>query len=215
MKIIFLLMFFLLQATSHSASAAKENSSTKAIKKLQAMLQDSNSEKERLTAENAKLSGEIDQLKKEAEKNKTEKTAMLSKEQKLNSEITAQKQFTDEYRKRLEEATTKIHEIIGKYNALNQSNNELNQTHEQLKSVQQKTEAELMRCDNNNVKMLDAAKTVIKGYENCQNKNALDLLLDSEPFTGIKSVEFEKIAQEYEDKLRKQKYLKIETSGAK
>jgi len=61
--------------------------------------------------------------------------------------------------------------------------------------------------------MFEGAKQVIAGYNSCQTKDIFDSIIDAEPFSQIKNVEFEAIIQEYEDKLHKQKYH--ENSNAK
>ena len=208
MKILLLAASAMLLLAGHTAQAAKDGGSAKTIKKLQIMVQDANAEKKRLTTENAKLLAELDKLKKQADQDGKAKTALEAKEKKLNGDITAYKKLNDDYRGRLDAATARIHEIIDKYNALNQSKDELAAELNKLKNTQQFTSAELQRCENNNVKMYEGAKKVIDGYQKCKNKGIVDTLLDAEPFTQINSVEFETLAQEYEDKLRKQRYQK-------
>lgn len=193
------------------AQAAKDSGNAKALKKLQMMVKDANAEKDRLTAENAKLLADLESLKKQAELDKKAKTDWEGKEKKLNSEIAFQKKQGDDLHGRLDEATSRIHEIIDKFNALNQSKNDLATTHEQLKNTQQFTSTELKRCEANNIKMYEHSKGVVSGYQQCRDKGLLETIIDAEPFTQIKSVESEKIAQEYEDKLRKQKFFKTET----
>jgi chromosome segregation ATPase len=192
------------------AQATKDTGNNKALKKLQMMVKDANTEKDRLTAENAKLLAELEGLKKQAELDKKAKTDWEGKEKKLSAEIAFQKKQGDELGGRLDEATGRIHEIIDKFNALNQAKNDLAMTHEQLKNTQQFTSTELKRCEANNIKMYEHSKAIVTGYQQCREKGLLETVMDAEPFTQIKSVESEKIAQEYEDKLRKQKFLKTE-----
>lgn len=194
--------------------AAKENASTKALKKLQAMVSEANAEKERLAGENAKLLTQVQDLQKQMDKVNKDKTSLEGKEKKLNSEIGLYKNQSDELRGRLQAATQRIQEVVDKYNALNQAKNELAAEHGELKNVQQFTSFELKRCETNNIKMFEGAKAIIGGYEKCQKKGLVDTVLSTEPFTQIKSVEFENLAQEYEDKLRKQRFQKTEVKAA-
>jgi chromosome segregation ATPase len=214
MKKIIPITLALLAIGGQPVEAAKENASAKAVKKLQLMVQEANAEKERLTAENAKLQTDLDALKKQAEQEGKAKTVLEAKEKKLNGEISTQTQLVGEYRSRLDQATARIHEVIEKYNGLNQSKNDLATEHEQLKNTQQFTASELKRCETNNIKMYEGAKKMIGGYEKCQRKDVIDTIIDSEPFTGLQNVEFETLAQEYEDKLRKQKFQKTVTPQA-
>ena len=66
-------------------------------------------------------------------------------------------------------------------------------------------ETELQNCEGKNIKLYEAAEEVLNAYE---HNTLFDSLLESEPIFQIKSVELESIVQEYEDKLRKQKYVK-------
>lgn len=189
--------------SSGAAIAAKESGSAKAIAKLQMMVKDATAERDRLKTENATIAGELDQLKKQLEQ---EKSSAASLGDKLNSELAAQKASADEIRVRLDNTTAKLREVIEKYNALNKSKNELTLEHTTLQNSQQFTASELKACESKNIKMYEAAKEVIAGYQSCQNKGIVDTLLDAEPVLQIKSVEFETLMQEYEDKLNKQKF---------
>jgi hypothetical protein len=53
--------------------------------------------------------------------------------------------------------------------------------------------------------LYEAAEEVLNAYE---HNSLFDSLLESEPVFQINSVQLESIVQEYEDKLRKQKYVK-------
>ncbi len=191
-------------------SAAKKDGSAKAIAKLQMMVREATAERDRIKTENAAVAAELEQVKKQLEQ---EKLASVALGDQLNGEITAQKASADEIRTRLDNTTAKLHEVIDKYKALNKSKNELTVEHTTLQSSQQFTASELKACESKNIKMYEGAKEIIEGYQRCQNKGMLDVLLNSEPLTQIKNVEFETIVQEYEDKLNKQKFHATSISG--
>jgi hypothetical protein len=75
-----------------------------------------------------------------------------------------------------------------------------------LQNAQQATSSDLKTCEAKNVKMFEGAKAVMDGYQSCQKRGIVDTLIGSEPFSQVKDVEFENAMQDYEDKLRKQKY---------
>ncbi|MEQ1546715.1 hypothetical protein [Methyloglobulus sp.] len=189
-----------------SVNAAKENGSAKTIKKLQMMIQDVTADRDRLNAESTKMLADLTQAKKDLEQEKKAKTAFEVKEKKLNSEIAAQKSNADEIRSRLESTTVRLHEVIDKYNALNQAKNQLTAEHGSLKTTQQFTATELKACESKNIKLYEGTKEVIASYQSCKNKGIVDTLMDAEPILQINNVGFETIAQEYEDKLHKQKF---------
>jgi len=192
------------------SAAPKEGGSAKVIKKLQLMVQDATAERDRVKAESAKQLADMELAKKEVEKNlekeKKAKAELEKKELKLNGEIAAQISNAEEIRGRLDKTTAKLHEVIDKYNALNQAKNELANEHANLQNTQQFTASELKACETKNVKMFEGAKLVIAGYKRCQDKDLIDMVTDSEPATQITNIGFEKIIQDYEDKLIKQKF---------
>ncbi len=185
------------------AAPRDSGGNAKIVSKLQAMVNEITTERDRLKAENAKIAAELETQKGQV---KQEKDAALSLEQRLNTELSSQKASSDEIRGRLDNTTDKLREVIDKYNALNKAKNDLAAEHAKLQNNQQFTASELKMCESKNIKMYQGAKDVIDGYHNCQNKGIVDTLIESEPFLQIKNVEFETIIQEYEDKLNKQKY---------
>lgn len=201
--IVFLLGWVAMLSAQPVYAAKKDNASAKAISKLQMMVKDATAERDRLKTENATISAELAQVKKQLEQ---EKTAKIDLEAQLNSELAAQKSSVEQTKSHLDNTTAKLREVIDKYNALNKSKNELAAEHLKLQNDQQFTSSELKACEHKNLKMFEGAKEIIAGYESCQNKGFLDSLIDSEPLTKINNVEFETIIQEYEDKLRKQKF---------
>ena len=172
------------------------------VSKLQAMVNEITSERDRLKIENAKIAAEFETLKGQVQQ---EKEAAVLLEERLNTELSSQKASSDEIRGRLDNTSASLREVIDKYNALNKSKNELAAEHLNLQHIQQLTASELKLCENKNIKMYEGAKEIIDGYHNCQNRVIVDALIGSEPFLQIKNVEFETIIQEYEDKLNKQK----------
>lgn len=205
-SIVFMSLAIFVSIMQPVCAASKEGGSAKVIKKLQMMVQEATAERDAIKTEIVKITAELDQAKKDLEKEQKSKAELEKKELKLNSEIAAQKSNAEEIRGRLDKTTAKLHEVIDKYNALNQSKNELAAEHVKLQNTQQFTASELKTCESKNVKMFEGAKQVIAGYERCQNKGMFDNLVDSEAATQINSVGFENIVQEYEDKLIKQKF---------
>ncbi|KJV05086.1 hypothetical protein [Methylocucumis oryzae] len=167
------------------------------------MVHEITTERDRLQADNAKLLTDLDAAKAEAAKQKEAATAV---EQTLNNALTAQKASTDEVHKRLDATMAKLHEVIDKYNALNKAKNELTTDYAGLQNTQQLTANELKACEAKNANMYQGAQQVMKSLAACQNRGVIETLTGSEPFTQIGNVEFELLMQEYEDKLKKQKY---------
>jgi len=170
--------------------------------KLQAMVNSLTAERDAAVAEKDKLASEIEKLKKD-------KSAAASAEARLSGELAAQKSSAAEVKTRLEQTHTKLLEVIEKYKVLNQEKADLARTHDELQTVQHTTEAELLGCEGKNLKLFEAAKKMLEGYD---NQGVMEALFKSEPVLGFKSVEMESLAQEYEDKLRKQTYRRGEVA---
>jgi chromosome segregation ATPase len=198
-----LLIGSLLSATAQAAPRAADANS-KVVLKLQAMVKEITGERDLLKMEKDKLDSEIEQLKKD-------KAAAASAEDRLNRELAAQKTSNAAVSSTLEQTHAKLLEVIEKYNVLNQANNELGATYANLQNSHKQTETELQSCETKNIKLFEAGKEVLNSYE---NNGVLDTLLKSEPILQFKSVEMEALVQEYEDKLRKQKYQHKELAAA-
>lgn len=186
-------------------AAPRDNAggNAKMVNKLQSMVKDITTERDQIKAENGKLTTEIESLKSQVSQ---EKEASAALEGSLNAELSAAKASKEELQSRVDATTAKLREVVDKYNALNKSKNDLSVAHTTLQSTQQVTASELKQCESKNLKMFEGAKEIIDGYHHCQNKDIVDTLIDSEPFSQIKNVEFETIIQDYEDKILKQKY---------
>lgn len=197
-----LLLCSLLSTTTQAAPRPAADGNNKAVLKLQTLVKEVTTERDLLKTEKDKLASDIEKLKKD-------KDAAASAEERLGSELAAQKSTNASVSSTLEQTHAKLLEVIEKYNVLNKAKNELSATHVNLENTQKQTESNLQNCEGKNLKMFEAAKEVLNSYE---NKSVLDSLLKSEPILQFKSVEMETIIQEYEDKLIKQKYQHKELS---
>ena len=197
-----LLLCSLLSTTTQAAPRPAADGNNKAVLKLQTLVKEVTTERDLLKTEKDKLVSDIEKLKKD-------KDAAASAEERLGSELAAQKSTNASVSNTLEQTHAKLLEVIEKYNVLNKAKNELSATHVNLENTQKQTESNLQNCEGKNLKMFEAAKEVLNSYE---NKSVLDSLLKSEPILQFKSVEMETIIQEYEDKLIKQKYQHKELS---
>ncbi len=179
-----------------SAPRPAADANNKALAKLQASVKDITTERDTLKTEKDKITAELEQLKKAKEQAATN-------EERLNAELQAQKNTNSTVSGTLEQTHAKLVEVIEKYNNLNKAKNELTATYTQLDATQKQTSTELQTCEAKNIKLYDAGKEVLAHYE---GKNVFDSVLKAEPILQFKSVELEGLVQEYEDKLRSQKY---------
>lgn len=183
-------------------SAAQRDKGDAALQKLQATLKSITSERDAAKTESAKLTTELEQLKKDSAK--AAAAAEAAKEQ-LNTDLAAQKSTNDETKDRLDKTTARLLEVIDKYKALNQSKNELSNELALLKQQHEATTQQLSTCTEHNVKLYEAGKDLLERYN---TKGTIAGLLQDEPLLQFNSVEMENILQDYEDKLRSGEYKK-------
>jgi chromosome segregation ATPase len=208
---LFLLLASLLAGVVNAAPR-EGGGSGKAVAKLQAMVRDITSERDALKTERDAIIAEKEKLTAEIDKYKKEQAASAVAESRLSSELNTAKTNNEAMTGRLDKTNAKLLEVIEKYNALNQQKNELTANHGSLEDLQRQTKTELQSCEGKNIKMYEATKALLKSYE---KKDVFDTLLKSEPVLQLKTVEMETIIQEYEDKLRKQKYQHKEITVTK
>jgi len=190
-----ILIVSLMSVNTKAENRPAADANTKALAKLQALVKAANSERDLMKTEKDKLSADVEQLKKEV-------ATKTSDEQRINNELTAQKSSNATVSNTLQQTHAKLMDVIEKYNALNKSKNELSVLHVNLENSHKQTEAQLQTCEEKNIKLFEAGKEILNTYE---NKSVMDSFLKSDPIFQFKSVEMEGIAQEYEDKLSKQK----------
>jgi chromosome segregation ATPase len=186
-----------------AARKDRESGSSRAIKKLQLMVNEITTERDRLKTEHAKSIADLETLKKQLE---TEQKKTKVESEKHANELATREKITGEVRSHLDAAMAKLREVIDKYNVLNEANHRLQLEHNELKNKQQFISTELNICQSKNVKMAVVAKDVINQYQRCQEKGIVETVLDTEPLFQINNIKFEKMMQDYEDKLSKEHY---------
>ncbi len=186
--------------TAHAAPREAGKGDGGAVLKLQAMVKSLTTEKDAAKAETAKVSAELDTLKKES--SASAKAADAAKQQ-LDSELSEQKNSNTQVRERLDQTNARLLEVIEKYKVLNQNKGAVENELAELKNKQQVTEQKLASCTEHNVKLYESGKELLERY---QNKGTISSLLQDEPALQFNSVEMESIIQEYEDKLRSGEY---------
>jgi len=201
LKTLFALVLLTAQITPvHAAPREAGKGDNGAVLKLQAMVKSLTTEKEAAKAETAKVSAELDTLKKES--SASAKAADAAKQQ-LDSELSEQKNSNTQVRERLDQTNARLLEVIEKYKVLNQNKGAVENELAELKNKQQVTEQKLASCTEHNVKLYESGKELLERY---QNKGTISSLLQDEPALQFNSVEMESIIQEYEDKLRSGEY---------
>ena len=199
LKLISMVLLVFINCENHVLAAPTKSADANAkaaMAKLQAMVKEATTARDTIKTEKDKISAELEQVKKEKD------SANLEGER-LHSELEAQKTSSAAVSDKLEQTHVKLLEVIDKYNALNKSKNELTVLNTNTQNTLKQTESNLQTCENKNIKLFEAAKEILSGYD---NKSIFDAVLKEEPIFKFKSVEMESLVQEYEDKLRKAKF---------
>lgn len=212
-RVILLAAMTIGSATAAPRDAGGGNAKA-AVNKLQTMVKEITTERDALKAENAKVAAELEAVKGQQKQSQDAVTAAATEQKKLAEDLAAQKSTAEEVHQRLDNTTAKLREVVDKYNALNKAKNDLAVAYTALQNAQQATSSDLKACEAKNVKMFEGAKAVMDGYQSCQKRGIVDTLVGSEPFSQVKDVEFENAMQDYEDKLRKQKYQPPKTPSS-
>ncbi len=193
-----LLIAVVVQNTAQAQVTRRDEGNARIVNRLQGMVRSITAERDVLKAENEKLAAEIEILKRE-------KDTVVSAQERLSSELDVQKTAAEAVRSRLDTVHAKLQEIVGKFNTLNQAKHRLDQAHTELQSLQAFTRAELLVCEDKNIKMYQATREILDTYQD-RNQSFWSRLIEVEPILRFNSVEVENIIQEYEDKLISQKY---------
>lgn len=202
---VLLLLGCLLSVPAQAAPRDAGKADGGAVQKLQTMVKSLTSERDAAKAESAKLTAEIELLKKENRETSAKVAAAEAAKEQLGGELAAQKSSYSDVRDRFDKDHARLMDEIEKRKEVIQAKNELNNELMSLKNKQQATEQQLNVCGEHNVKLLQSSKDLLDRY---QNKGTFSSLLQDEPALQFNSVEMENIIQEYEDKLNAGHYVR-------
>ena len=167
-------MLILLGLVAGTSSTWAGDVDDQKVLRVQRQLRQITQERDALQGENSQLKGQIEDLNKKLAGLKKSSDNALAKSRENNTTLSAN----------LENVTLK----------LRQTESAKNQLQETVIGQAQQIES----CEANNVKMVQINREVVDRYE---KKGAFDALLQREPLTQLKRVEFENIVQEYQDQI--------------
>lgn len=166
-----------------------------ALMKLQAALKAMTAERDAAKAESGKLTGEVEQLRKD------HSAAVAAKDQ-LSGSLDAQRNASQALQGRIQSVEAKLSESAEKNRELTQNKASLTQELTALKAKQQATEQQLQVCGQHNGKLVKSAEDLLEKY---QSKGSIASLMQDEPLLQFQSVEMEDIAQQYRDQISSEK----------
>lgn len=149
--------------------------------KVQRMLRQVALERDTLQTENVKLKGEVEALNRKLGDLKKNSEAVLGKSRASYTSLNENFQQTTQNLLKAESEKNQLQEAIA----------------EQAQLV--------VSCEDKNAKMVLINRELLTRYE---KKGPLDAMLQREPLTQLKRVEFENIAQEYQDRIDHMQFKK-------
>ncbi len=177
-----------------SRDAGGERGGDQALAKAQKLLRAVAAEKAKLEAENRDLDAEVQKLK---ERNETleltleETRGTLDDSEKSNVRLESRLQRTED---RLARTEDKLRELIDLYKAQSRKLAETEATLAETQDTLAYTEDELADAENKNLTLFKANREMLDAYV---GKSGWDGFMQREPFTGLKQVEVENMAQDF------------------
>lgn len=142
--------------------------------RAQRLIRQVTQERDALQTENTQLKSQLEDMNKKLASLKKNSENALTKSRESNAALSANLEHAALNLRQTESAKNQLQEIV----------------------VDQAQQIET--CESNNVKMVQINRELVDRYE---KKGAVDALLQREPLTQLKRVEFENIVQEYQDQI--------------
>ncbi len=199
------LLLLLIPISQTHAAKRDEGAENRISAKLQAMVREISSERDKLKSENTQLKAENEQLKSALSAEKQTAESASSAQAKLTAELHAAQSGHDHLQTQFDSTRSKLQEVNAQYKQLQQEKNGLQKQWTSLQQTQSFTATELENCQNKNLELLKTGRSMM---DNFNNRGVLDNLLGKEPLLGFNAVEIENLMQEYQDKLAASKYQK-------
>jgi len=166
-------------------------------------------ERTRLNAENAKLKKQVKDLEGKLGEATSENEEMSSQLGSSQQQLSNKSALSDELRSRLEDANSKLKELIAKFRETITNLRGVEDESAQRAQEITKLERELTTCAASNVELSRLGYEVLDNYK---NKGFWDKAGQKEPFTQIKRVQIENLVDDYTYLIQDQEY---EVSEAK
>lgn len=176
-----------------------------AVLKLQALVKSLTGERDAAQADAAKLSQEIDRLKKE-------KLAAQAAKDELSGALAAQRSAAGDVKQRLDRSQAALQDWQDKHRQLSQTQADLTKQLNVSRGKQRDVEQHLQECARRNVKLYQAASELLERY---QNRGTLTALVGDEPLLQFDKVEMESLVQDYQDKFDAEKLNSDESQSGR
>lgn len=192
--VIFVFLIILSWQPAIASTPRDSGSGGGANAQTQALIQQLGMERTRLNAENAKLKKELKKLKKTVTELETDNQEYAASLASIEQQLTTKTQHSEELLARLQDAKTKMDELIGRFRETISNLRKVEQESAERANEITRLDQTLNTCANNNVALSELGYELISMYE---NKTAFDRLGQMEPITQIKRVEIENLVDDY------------------
>lgn len=178
--------------------------------KAQFMLKQVAAERDALSIENAELQTQLEAL--------SEQVALLQKKNKnLKKDLGSTDKSLERYKETdaalrdyIEKQKSRTEEIIEKFKAVVADLRSVEADKAQLQVNVATLDSEVKSCVKNNLALYEIGLELVEQYN---GKSAWDSFAQREPITGLKKVEMENLIQDYEYRLKNEKYINMASSG--
>ena len=191
----------LVSGAAHAQTARQGNDG---MARLQAAMQQLSAEKTTLQGEKTKLEAQVAELGKQlatAQEENKSLSAQLARSQAAEQQASSNGEALNE---RLKQAHDRTEELVTHFRetaaTLQQTERERGELQQQLSASSQ----QLDLCTRNNVALYDVGIEVLDRY---QSKGFWSVMKQKEPFTQLKRVEIENLAEEYRQRLEDARYV--------
>jgi chromosome segregation ATPase len=186
------LLLFTSLAAPHAAAQASRGGEGDA--RLQAMVNQLNSQKAQLQQENTRLQRELDELKKELGEEKKRADAAEARVNVAESSAAQLERSNTQNSAALAQTRTRLEEVVGQFRETIDILRETEADRNSLSASLSMTQSDLSQCTRNNREMYQTAIEVVEVLE---GQGPAKRLAQKEPFTQLARVKIENIADEY------------------
>lgn len=187
-----------------SLSFAQTERSGNADARVMQQLQQLTAERAALQSENARLKQDLDKARKEVEQASTGRKALENRAKALEANASRGEQSSKQAGEQLERTRAQLQELIAKFRETTQVLRDTETERTQAKNQLATREREFKTCVDRNAALYNLNAEVLDKFE---NRGFWSSLTEREPFTRLKRVELENLAEEYKyraDELRLQ-----------
>jgi chromosome segregation ATPase len=181
-------------APTMAAATKDQKRERQALRRMQQQITEAQQQKSAAEQETTALEEALKKTYNEVETHKRSTASAVAKARELEKDIETANNEKAELRARLDEAAKQIQEISMQHATMEQDLKD-------AASAVAKGNEQKKLCEANNVELYRIGRELVEWYG---NKGTFNVLLEAEPFTGIKRAQMERLLENYREKLEAQ-----------